>query len=180
MHRVTLAVAAAVLLAACGDRAADPTSPLRPTTAVRDLGTPPPPPVAGEGRADFEAFPSEDSETSCSVNTTFNFSYEYFRNANDNNAFLHIRSGGPGLDVAIHQTAKKVDAKGNITGDGFTFAINNVLSGDLTDPEEHVPNSVTFQLTGKLTTGDATCNANATLFLDLTNSPDTPPPVIVP
>ena len=174
MHRLTFTVAAAVLLTACADRAADPTAPLRPTTASRDLGTPPPPPVAGEGRADFEAFPSSDSELACSASSEFNFSYEYLANNPGNNAYLHVRFNGHGLDIAIHQTNQKIDAKGDVTIDDFSFLIKNVLSGNIIDPAHDVPTSVTLHLTGKLTTDGGTCNANAALVLNLVNTP--PPP----
>jgi hypothetical protein len=167
MNRIIPLLAAAALLGACADQTvAPPVSSIQPTTAVRGLGNPPPP-VARDGFAEFDAFLGDNSENTCSAHDSFSFSYEYLVNKPGNNAFLHIRVDGRGLDVAIHQTNKKVDAKGTIVGPGFSFDIGNVVGGAIINEEQHVPSNVSLQLTGKLTTETGVCTVNATLNAQL-------------
>lgn len=161
MRRFLITLAAVTVAAGCGDVASVPTSSLHPTTALLS-GDPPPPPVGARGFADFDAFEGDASDMACSANASFNFSYQYFLNGPGKNSFLHIQiDQGPQVD--IHQTDKKIDAHGTITGAGFTFDIQNVVGGSIQDPEERVPFQVSLQLTGKLTTETGTCIANATL-----------------
>ena len=108
MRHASIIAAAVLVAAACSDRASLPSSPLSPRDASFDVGTPPPPPVAGEGRAELDV-----SGGSCSANTSFDFSYEYLLNKPGNNAFLHMDMNGHGPDVEIHQN-KKIDAHGSI------------------------------------------------------------------
>ena len=172
MRRFMITLAAVTVVAGCGDVASVPTSSLRPTVARLD-GDPPPPPVGARGFADFDASEGDASDMACSAHASFNFSYQYFLNKPGNNSFLHIQiDQGPNVD--IHQTNKKIDAHGTITGAGFTFDIQNVVGGSIQDPEEHVPFRVSLQLTGKLTTETATCIASATLDANLRNSDISP------
>jgi hypothetical protein len=169
MRRLIVPVVVAAFAVGCGERAFTPTSPLSPSAASLDLGNPPPPPVAGDGRADLDVFSGDNSSaTSCQGHTSFTFAWDYFVNGPGNNAFLHIRIDGQGLDVAIHQTDKKVDAHGDITAPGFDFSINNVISGGIIDPETHVPNRIVLNLVGTFTDEEGNvCTANATLHASL-------------
>jgi|SRR6185436_4528172 len=172
MHRVMVTVAAAALFAACSDVSTAPTKALHPGVASLDRsGDPPPPPVAADGSAEFSAFFGDDDGTTCNANTTFNFSYQYLQNKNDNNAFLHIRVDGQGLDVSIHQTKNKLTANGTVTGAGFTFDINDAVSGNIMTEGSGAPSTVTVNLTGKLQTNEGTCFANATLTAHLVDVP---------
>ena len=170
MRRVFTPIVIAAFAAACGDRAILPTSPLHTGAASHDLGNPPPPPVGGDGRAELDVGSDEDGSlaTACSAHESFDFAYEYFVNKALNNAFVHIHIDNQGLDAAIHQTHKKIDAHGTLTGPGFVFTITDALGGNIFNGEGGgVPNSVTVNLTGQLTTGETTCTANATLTLEL-------------
>src|SRR5262249_52436119 len=140
MRRFVLTLAAVTVAAGCGDVSTVPTSSLHPTVALLS-GDPPPPPVGARGFADFDAFFDDASDVACSAHVTFNFSYQYFLNAPGNNSFLHIQTD-LGDKVDIHQTNKKIDANGSITGPGFTFNIQNVVGGTIRDPEERVPGRV--------------------------------------
>jgi hypothetical protein len=177
MRRLIVPVVVAAFAVGCGERAINPTSPLSPRAASLDLGNPPPPPVAGDGRADLDVFQGDDSQAaSCSGHTTFTFAWDYFVNKQGNNAFLHIRIDGQGLDVSVHQTDKKVDAHGDITAPGFDFSINDVISGGIIDQETHVPGRVVLNLVGTFTDEEGnTCTANATLTASLNGNE--PPPV---
>ena len=177
MRRLIVPAVVAALAVGCGERAFTPTSPLTPGAASLDLGNPPPPPVAGDGRADLDVFSGDNSATSCQGHTSFTFAWDYFVNAPGNNAFLHIRIDGQGLDVSIHQTNKKVDAHGDITAPGFDFSINDVISGGIIDQESHVPGRVVLNLVGTFTDGEGnTCTANATLNASLNGNEPPPEP----
>ena len=170
MRRLIMPIVVAAFAAGCGERAALPSSPLSPGAASRQAGTPPPPPISGDGFADLDVFRddgSSDEATECSAHVSFPFSYEYFVNNPGKNAFLHIHLDGHGLDVAIHQTNKKLDVKGDLTGTGFTFSVADALGGEITDPEHPVLTHVTLQLTGTLTHAGTSCTANATLTASL-------------
>src|SRR5262249_5413344 len=138
MRRLIIPLAAAVLVAACSDAPSVPSkSLLAPRSAVLDEGLPPPPPAGGDGRADFDAFPAADaSEIACpSVHDSFDFAYEYFNNSPDLNAYLHIRVDGNGLDVAVHETDKKITAKGTLDRPTFSFRIDDVVKGTIANGE---------------------------------------------
>ena len=169
MRRLIIPFAAAALVAACFDAPpAAPSSLLTPRSAAHDEGIPPPPPASGEGAADFSASPATDAEIDCSVsNATFNFAYDYFNNTPDGNAYLHIRVDGNGLDVAVHETTKKITANGTLTRPEFTFQINDVLDGTIFNKAPGVPDRVSLALTGVLTVNGETCVANATLTAQL-------------
>src|SRR5689334_2703356 len=124
MRRLFMPIVVAAFVAGCGERAVMPSSPLAPG-ARSNAGTPPPPPIAGDGFADLDVFSPDEgsSPAACAANTSFSFAYNYFKNGTDYNAFLHMFINGPGLDVSIHQTSNKLDGKGSITGPGFTFTI---------------------------------------------------------
>src|SRR5215831_1091541 len=115
----------------CGERAITPTSALAPGAASRDAGTPPPPPISGDGSMDFDASRATDGSSAgdCTVAQTIPFSFQYLLNNTFNNAFLHIDIGS-NPDVTIHQTSNKIDTKGTIVGTGFTFTVANTLSGN--------------------------------------------------
>ena len=163
--------------ASCSDQSVLPVSSLAPTQALKDReGDPPPPPVAGDGFADFSAFLGDaeafQSSEGCSAFDSFQLAFEYLLNKPGNNAFLHLRVDGRALDVSAHQTDKKpVDVKGTITGPGFRFDIQQTLGGSIMTGETRLPSTVTFQLVGKLTkTSGFTCTANANLTVHLTSS----------
>ena len=167
MRRLILPFAAAALVAACYDAPSTPTSSLRPASALFD-GDPPPPPASGDGFADFNASPATDAEIDCSVHDSFTFAYEYFNNSPNTNAYLHIRVDGNGLDVSVHETTKKITATGTLTRPDFSFQINDVLDGTITNKASGVPGRVVLTLTGLLTTAAGeTCVANATLTAQL-------------
>ncbi len=174
MRRLIAPFVVAAFAVGCGERSLTPTSPLSPGAASLAFGNPPPPPVSGGGRADLDVFDGESSlAASCDAHTTFTFSWDYFVNKPGNNAFLHITIDGHGHDVSIHQTNKKIDVKGDISGAGFTFSISDAISGGIMDSESHVPSNILLQLTGQLKTDDgATCTANATLHASLTGTGD--------
>jgi hypothetical protein len=182
MRRLIIPLAAAALVAACYDAPSTPTASLQTPGPARLDAIPPPPPASGEGFGDFTAFEATDaSETTCSVHDTFTFAYEYFDSGTDNNAYLHIRVDGNGLDVAVHETTKKITANGTLTRPGFTFQINDVVDGTIFNKEPGVPDRVSLSLTGQLTLTDGTtCVANATLTAQLTKVDTTgdvlPPP----
>jgi hypothetical protein len=179
MRRLLVPLAAAALVAACYDAPVAPNSSLRPTSALFD-GDPPPPPVSGDGFADFTAFPATDAETDCSVHDSFTFAYEYFNNTPNTNAYLHMRIDGNGLDVAVHETTKKITAKGTLTRPDFSFRIDDVLDGTIMNKASGIPGRVVLQLSGQLTLTDGTtCVANATLTAQLTDI-QTPPGDVPP
>ena len=180
MRRLLIPLAAAALVAACSDAPSTPArSLLTPRPALLD-GLPPPPTVSGDGFADFSASPATDAETDCSVQDTFAFAYEYFNNLTDQNAFLHIRVDGNGLDVAVHETTKKITANGTLTRPTFTFRIDDVLDGTIFNKASGVPDRVVLNLTGVLTVNGETCVANATLTARLTGVDQTPGDVLPP
>jgi len=162
--------------ASCSDQSVLPVSTIAPTQALKDReGDPPPPPVAGDGFADFSAFLGDaealQSADVCSASDSFQLAFEYLLNKPGNNAFLHLRVDGRALDVSAHQTDKKLDVKGTITGPGFTFDIQQTLGGSIINGETRVPSTVSFQLVGKLTkTSGFTCTANANLTVHLSSS----------
>jgi hypothetical protein len=183
MRRLIIPLAAAALVAACYDAPSTPSaSLLTPRSPAALDGIPPPPPASGEGFGDFTAFEAADaSQSDCSVHDTFTFAYEYFDSGTDNNAYLHIRVDGNGLDVAVHETTKKITANGTLTRPDFTFRINDVVDGTIFNKEPGVPDRVSLSLTGQLTLTDGTtCVANATLTAQLTKVDTTgdvlPPP----
>ena len=180
MRRLLIPLAAAALAAACYDAPSTPASSLTPRSSSRDETLPPPPPASGEGFADFSASPATDAETDCSVHDTFTFAYDYFNNGPDGNAYLHIRVDGNGLDVAVHETTKKITANGTLTRPTFTFRIDDVLDGTIFNKAPGVPDRVSLSLTGVLTVNGETCVANATLTAQLVpvNTPGDvlPPP----
>ena len=175
MRRFIAPVVAPVVLmlaVGCSDRTTEPAASLvAPGSALHSFGTPPPPPVSGDGFADIDVFGATDGSepNSCGAQGSFTFSYEYFVNKPGNNAFLHIHADGEGLDLQIHQTDKKIDAKGTITGSGFSFNVKDGLSGSIENSHLTLPSTVTVQLTGTLDTGHGTCTANATLTASLVN-----------
>ena len=181
MRRLIIPFAAAALVAACYDNpSAPPSSLLTPRSALLD-GLPPPPPATGDdGFATFDVTPATDAETDCSVHDQFGFAYEYLNNSQNTNAFLHIRVDGNGLDVAVHETTKKITANGTLTRPTFSFQINDVLDGTIFNKEPGVPDRVSLTLTGVLTVNGETCAANATLTAQLVpvNTPGDvlPPP----
>ena len=181
MRRFIIPFAAAALVAACFDSpSAPPSSLLTPRPAVLHDGLPPPPPAGGDGFADFSASPPSDAEIDCSVHDTFTFAYDYFNNGPDGNAYLHIRVDGNGLDVAVHETTKKITANGTLTRPTFSFQINDVLDGTIFNKAAGVPDRVSLTLAGVLTVNGETCAANATLNAQLVpvNTPGDvlPPP----
>ncbi len=174
MRRTSLAslvtVVAAVMVAACGDRAPTPMSPLVSSTASLDRGNPPPPPVAGNAFMDFDIFSSEDASEAgtCGAegnNVSVKFSYVF--NKPENNAVLHLGLDGKGTDATVHQTDKKLDAHGTLTGTDFSFKIKDAVAGSIIDAETRFPFIVTFNLTGTLTNEFGTCNANAVVTVQL-------------
>jgi hypothetical protein len=167
MRRLFIPLAAAAIVAACSDVPSAPAS-LRPGPAhLSREGDPPPPPVSGDGSADFDAFVGDNSETACTAHDSFNFSYQYLKNSNTN-TYLHITVEGRGLDVAVHETENKLTAKGTLNGPGFTFKIDDAVGGTLSDKVSRVPPRVTIQLTGTLTTSEGeTCTASAVLRAQL-------------
>ena len=181
MRRLIIPFAAAALVAACYDNpSAPPSSLLTPRSALRD-GLPPPPPATGEdGFADFSASPATDAEIDCSVShDTFGFAYEYLNNSQNTNAYLHIRVDGNGLDVAVHETTKKITATGTLTRPTYTFQINDVVDGT-TLPIQDVgaPPRVLLRFLGQLTLADGTtCLAVGTFSGQLGKTQDVPPPV---
>jgi hypothetical protein len=168
MRRLFMPIVIAAFAAGCGERAIMPTSPLTPGVASHDLGTPPPPPVGGDGRAELDVNDASDgsSATACGGSFTFPFTYDYFVNKNGYNAFLHFFVNGQGLDASIHQTANKIGGNGTFSGPGFSFTIATV-TGTITNENNTRPNSVTVALTGQFSDGVTTCAANATLTADL-------------
>jgi len=168
MRRFAVTIIAAALVAACSDRAAAPTSPIRPGDAASFVaGNPPPPPVVGDGSADLTISGTDDSALDCSASASFLFAYEYFLSKTGNNSWVHLSLNGPGLDVAIHETQKKIDARGDLSGAGFTFSITDALSGHIINPDQRVPDHIVVQLTGTLTTDQGSCTGNATFTATL-------------
>jgi hypothetical protein len=167
MRRLIVPILVAAFAVGCGERAALPSSPLSPGAASHDIGTPPPPPISGDGRADLDVFAGDNSSTDCSASVSFPFAFEYFVNNPGKNAFLHMHVDGQGLDVAVHQTNKKIDTKGDLSGPGFTFSIQNTLGGEITSSAHPVLNTIVLQLSGTLTQDGHTCTANATLTASL-------------
>ena len=181
MRRLIIPFAAAALVAACYDAPAAPSSSLRPASALFD-GDPPPPPVSGDGFADFTASEATDNSGSeCQASALFKFDYDYFNNPQeDGNAYLHMRIDGNGLDIAVHQTEKKITAKGTLTQPDFSFRIDEVLAGTITN-KESVPETVRLSLSGQLTLTDGTtCAATATLSATLKPVTTTPPGDVPP
>lgn len=155
--------------ASCGDQSVLPTSSLAPSSASYDRGDPPPPPVSGDGLADL--FPAFDaSEGACSISdASIPFSYKYFVNKPGNNAKLDMHITGPGRagDVSAHETNKKIDVNGTLSGVGYSFAIKEALGGSLKGIETRVATTVTLQLVGQLTTELGTCTAQLNLTAHL-------------
>ena len=180
MRRLILPLAAAALAAACYDAPSTPTASLLTPRSPASLdGIPPPPPVSGEGFGDFTATDATDnSETSCpTVHDNFTFAYDYLENSPDQNAYLHIRVDGNGLDIAVHETDKKITAKGTLTRPTFSFQINDVLDGTIFNKAEGAPQSVTLSLAGVLTVDGQSCAATATFIARLSDIIDQPPPI---
>jgi len=159
--------------ASCGDQSLLPTSSIAPSSALRDVGDPPPPPVAGDGFA-FLSPAFDDSEAACSISDSFSFSYKYFVNKTAHNAHLQmdITEAGHDGDVSAHETDKKIDAKGTLSGPGYTFVIKQTLGGSLMGSETRLVSTAFLQLVGELTTEAGTCTANLNLQANLTNIPD--------
>ena len=156
--------------ASCGDQSLLPTSSLAPSSALRDVGDPPPPPVADDGFA-FLSPAFDDSEDACSVSDSFAFSYRYFVNKTAHNAHLQMDITEPGHDgeVSAHQTDRKIDARGTLSGPGYTFVIKETLGGSLMGSETRLVSTAFFQLVGDLTTEAGTCTANLNLTAQLTD-----------
>jgi len=178
MRRLLPTLALTLLAAAsCGDQSVLPVSSLAPTSALKDReGDPPPPPVAGDADAflsvySFDGGDFQSTADPCEASSSFQFAYKYLLNKPENSAFLHLRSDR-GMDVSAHQTDKKLDVKGTLSGSDFTFQITETLEGDIIAPETRVPSTVSFLLVGKLTTEAGTCTANATLTVYLDGFPD--------
>ena len=169
MRRLIVPIVVAAFAVGCGERAVMPTSPLTPGAASQKAGTPPPPPISGDGFADLDVFASDDSNgQDCSASGSFTFSYQYLVNNPGKNAVLHIYLDGPGVDVAIHQTTKKIDTSGDMSGTGFTFTIKNTLGGEISNAYHPILANINLQLSGTLTLSDGTtCAANATLAATL-------------
>jgi hypothetical protein len=169
MRRLIIPFAAAAMVAACYDAPSTPsaqTSSLRPASALFD-GDPPPPPVSGEGLADFTAFEAADaSETACSVSDTFKFAYRYFSNGPDKNAYL-VMNNGKGVDVTVLETTKLIVAKGTVTRPGYSFRIDDVVGGTIKNKGSGIPPRIVLQFTGMLRVEKERCVANAMLSVQL-------------
>jgi hypothetical protein len=171
MRRLFMPLVVAAFAVGCGERAIVPTSPLTPRAALLDDGTPPPPPISGDGSLSFDASRATDGSSAgdCSAVATIPLSFHYLANNPGNNEFLHL-DFGPGPNVDVHQTDNGIDTKGTITGPGFTFMITNTLKGDISAPHGQAPSSVFLVLQGTLTVGDVTCTANASVTVTLGHS----------
>ena len=171
MRRLLPTLAITLLAAAsCSDQSVLPTSSLAPSGALKDVGDPPPPPVAGDGFA-FLSPALDDSEDACSISDSFSFSYKYFVNKPAHNAHLQMDITAPGHDgeVSGHETDKKIDAKGTLSGPGYTFVIKQTLGGSLMGSETRLVSTAFFQLVGELTTEAGKCTANLNLTAQLTS-----------
>jgi hypothetical protein len=178
MNRFIAIASFAVFVAGCADSPAAPTL-ARPTGPSFDAGDPPPPPITGEGFAEFDASRSDAGGFSfagtvsdigdfppgpCRASRGFGINYSYFINKNNTNAVLHIDPDDASHHVTLHQTAKKLDGSGQIVGPDFVFKISDVVAGGIIGPEERLPGAVFVSLRGTLTLADGTsCQADAQL-----------------
>jgi hypothetical protein len=177
---VAACVSLAIFAVACADSATGVHSLSGAPASAAFAGNPPPPPLTGDdGSGRLEPF-GEESEFAASargVQTTrsntaptnstcdlpsgknIHYSWDYLENKNDNNQWAHLDIDDQNRKVSIHQTNKKLDASGEIVGNGYTFKITGVSSGSF--------DRFGFDLTitGTLTRSDGTtCQATADLF----------------
>ena len=135
-----------IFVAACADSATGvPASSLHPTVASF-AGNPPPPPLSGkDGEGELSPFfdesgflaaasaPSTSAPTngSCGFlpSVTIHYSWDYLNNTTDNSQWAHLDVDGQNRQVTIHQTDNKLEAGGEIVGDGYVFKITDGATG---------------------------------------------------
>jgi len=184
MRVTTVAALASCLIfaAACSDSATGvPTSSLAPGSASF-AGNPPPPPLTGRGAGEidfgFSDFAAAATTTAAPTDqcvflptTPLIYTLDYLINKTGTNQWAHLNLAGQNRQITIHQTDNKVDATGEIVGEGYVFRITGGAGvGFLTStPIEGSLRNVTFsvQVTGIATlVGGTQCRAGATLSGD--------------
>jgi hypothetical protein len=137
-----MCVSLAIVAAACSDSATGVPSRTQAPTTASFAGNPPPPPLTGDfGFGQLEPFGDEVSfaatANAAPTNNTCEglpgqdlfYSWDYLNNKTDNNQWAHLDIEGQNRKVSIHQTKNKLDASGEIVGDGYVFKITGVVSG---------------------------------------------------
>src|SRR5205807_645272 len=125
MSRFIAFAALAALIAGCSDATVAPRSlSLHQTGPSFDAGTPPPPPVTGDGSGSFSTLSSDAplaASVDCSVFTKTQYQFVYSTDAADGmNQIAHIKFDGDlSHQITIHQRPNEpveVDAEGIIAG----------------------------------------------------------------
>jgi len=172
-----------IFAAACSDSATGvPASSLAPGSASF-AGNPPPPPLTGRGDGDlnFDSFEISSAASTIAAAPTdlcgplppkhFEYDLDYLINKTLTNQWAHLILVGQNRQITVHQTDNKVDATGEIVGDGYVFRITGGagVGSLMSDPGEGSLRNVTFSVhvTGIATLVDGTqCRAGATLSGD--------------
>jgi hypothetical protein len=168
---VVALVAVAVFGVACSESTTGvPSSRIGATgSASADEGLPPPPPLTGGGSGELSpegdasvnvASTSSSALTTCSLpgSVSLTYAFDFLLNKTDNNSFAHLNLDGQAQNVTIHQNGSTIDAHGLIVGDGFTFLITDVTSGELS------ASGFSLDLIGTVTFADGSkCQAAARL-----------------
>jgi hypothetical protein len=175
MSRFIAFAAFAALIAGCSDATVAPKS-VHATAASFD-GTPPPPPVTGDGDGLFSPIPDVDALAAtevCSVPTVItHYQFVYTTDASTEepdqmNQVAHIKfdEGTEALavedlshQITIHQKLNEpppvVDAEGIIAGPNFSFRITSSEGGTLG------PEGFLIDVTGILKTPSGSCPTSA-------------------
>jgi hypothetical protein len=179
MRRFIAFTAVAALMAGCSDAPVAPRS-LHPTAASL-AGTPPPPPVTGDGFGRFLAGVEEGFaatvDPGCSASATMTFQFVYTTDAATEpvgmNQVAHIKFDGLlSHQITIHQKLDEpltevVDAEGIIAGTDelnreFSFRIisSKPTAGGMMPP----PGAFDIDVRGVLKTPDGSCETSANFF----------------
>jgi hypothetical protein len=173
MSRFITFAALAALMAGCSDATVAPKS-LHPT-AASFAGTPPPPPVTGDGRGSF--FAGNDLAVAATVepcveatDTHYQFVYTTDQATEPGmNQVAHIKFDEDlSHQITIHQAPNEpavVDAEGIIAGPGFSFRISSSQGGVLQ------PTDFQVAVTGILKTPAGSCETTAEFDGSLIVSP---------
>lgn len=175
MSRFIACAALAALIAGCSDAPVAPKL-VRATAASFD-GTPPPPPVTGDGFGDFFASNSDVSLAAvvgpCFVSTKTQYQFDYTTDASTESGMqqlAHIKFDADlSHQITIHQMPHEdavVDAQGMIVGPGFSFRIATTETGSTLSPADF-----SIFVTGVLKTADGSCDASAHFSGDLAPTP---------
>ncbi len=176
MTRLLTIVVLAAFVVGCSDKVTTAPQSLHPSAASRDFGTPPPPPLTGDGFGDLSTIGGEAAAIAtggpsaaplvCSESTPLTYHFSFVTSQPGDNMVAELQFEDPlSGHVSIHQAPNHgVDAQGIISGPGFSFRITNVNSGTLDEF------SFDLFVDGVLTTPAGSCSTAAHLTGSLVNT----------